>query len=587
MLKKFLFGFLILVVVILAGLLLLPVLIPEDSVKSMLSDQVESATGRTLTVEDRLEWKILPRISLEAGGITLSNPPGFQGEPFLEAGRLNVSVRVLPLFQRRLEIGDVTIEQATLRLLTDASGRDNMAGLAGGEQTGAGDAPELSTGTIRLRDAELVMADARLGTRDSYQLNHFELEPFRFNRPVDFNMRGRIGDPPVLEDLRVSGTVRVPAFGDTFQMTGLEISGRAPGADLPVRLSGDLELRPGPPALLSFEHGRLEMGGDQAALSFGLRQGSPARITASLEAETLNLDQMLVATERNPEGTQDTRGAEPAAADHPLVFLREMDLDADLRIDVLQVSGLEIEAVRANARSRDGVLNLEPLRGDLAGGSFNGTAVIDTRPVSPEVMVRPRFDVPALGEALAAWGLADHIDGSGRLVLNLRASGLNPESLLDSLAGSGSVNLSDGRIRGIDLVALVRGVEARDPGRMAAAIGGETPFSSFDSGIEIRDGRMLLPDLHLVSEAVDIGGRLSLGLSGLGLDGTVRFNREELRRLPIALSGTLTAPELSLDVENAAREEIGRRLLEVLESRDDDRSDGDSAEDGTEGGNAP
>ena len=80
---------------------------------------------------------------------------------------------------------------------------------------------------------------------------------------------------------------------------------------------------------------------------------------------------------------------------------------------------------------------------------------------------------------------------------------------------------------------------------------------------------------------------MSIGLSGLGLDGTLRFLDSELQRLPIALSGTLSEPRFSLDVEGAAREEIGRRLLEALESREDDEEDatgaGDSGDNGDGG----
>jgi AsmA protein len=74
--RKFLLILLGLVVVLIGAALIVPFLVPTDTYKQQIAREVENATGRRLTIDGPLAFTILPRLGLEAGGVTLANPPG-------------------------------------------------------------------------------------------------------------------------------------------------------------------------------------------------------------------------------------------------------------------------------------------------------------------------------------------------------------------------------------------------------------------------------------------------------------------------------------------------------------------------------
>ncbi len=93
---------------------------------------VESKTGRQLTLSGDLHLSIFPWLALKAGPASLGDAPGFGDEPFVSIQEARVGVRLLPLIRGKIEVGDVRLAGARIRLITDEQGRNNWADL--GEQ---------------------------------------------------------------------------------------------------------------------------------------------------------------------------------------------------------------------------------------------------------------------------------------------------------------------------------------------------------------------------------------------------------------------------------------------------------------------
>lgn len=554
---------LILTVLILlaAGIFIVFVLtLDEERAKQLIYAQVEARTGQELTVAGELKWRLFPALALEAGEIRLSNPPGMEGPDMVEAETLRASVRLLPLLKREIRIGDVAVEGATIRLLTDRSGRSNLDPLLEGEPAEPGAPPsDLSTGNVSLRNVILDIRDETLGTEDRYRIDSLQLDPFAFDRPVAFDFRGAFGEPPILGDLRTSGRLRVPSDLQGAQVSGLDVSGLLAGA-LEVNLTGELELAM-TPLSLELSEGELAVGGQSFSLSFGY-EGSPPFVRAELQGELLDLDRLL---EKLPASGERTAAA---SDDHALAFLRHMDVDASLLLDRLIVSGFTVSNVDAAAAGRRGVLVIEPLTGALAGGRLDARAEIDLRPAQPRVRVEPRFELSDIGEALAPWGMQERLSGGGHLSLDLSTRSLDPATMLEQLAGEGSYELSDGAFHGLNFGALAGAIQERDLMLAAGeAVGGQTPFNLLAGRIQVGDGVVTLPDISLQADEYGLDGEMSVSLSDLGLDGRLRMDRTRLSRVPLKLDGTLTSPELGIAAGDLIREEGERRVQDWLQDR--------------------
>jgi AsmA protein len=113
-------------VVVLAGTLVAIYLFfdPNDH-KDRIAAAVQQATGRQLALPGKLSLSVFPWIAIETGEASLGNPAGFGTEPFLTLQRARLSVKLMPLLKKQLEIGRIEIDGLDLKLKQDASGKGN------------------------------------------------------------------------------------------------------------------------------------------------------------------------------------------------------------------------------------------------------------------------------------------------------------------------------------------------------------------------------------------------------------------------------------------------------------------------------
>lgn len=552
----------------------------EARLKQIAIEQVHAQTGRELQIDGSLKLDFFPRISLVANDVKLSGPENFEGPNLFEADELRISLSILPLLRGEIEAGDIGLDNARLSIHTDRAGRNSLDGLtAANDSEPAGDPSSqsqkpVSTGNIALSRARVTVSDDAADARQVFVVERMEVDSFAFDRPVSFEFAGGIGDPLIVEDIDVEGTLIVPSGAGPIVVQEFGMTARASG--LPIGLSGRATLDPGPPLSARFEDGVLNLNGKRFETSFSYLDGKQPRIDGVLTGEMLNVDAVLAVLPGGEEAAQDVEDEES-----PLLLFREFDVDARLELERAIVSGLELANVRARLRSRQGVITVDPLSGALPGGRVDAIVVADLNTAPPVVQIDPVFDLQSLSQALGPWKLDNFVTGAGILELGLSAKGLDVSSILSTLSGRGKYDFHDGSIKGLNLDGMVQGLSARNIAQaVQAGVGGTTEFQSMDGVISIEDGTISLPGMKVITELLGITGDVRIGIADLALGGQIRLEGEQLNRIPIALEGTLTKPRLVPDVADALKEEAGRRVMDFFEKRatreEDPEEDGNS-----------
>ena len=118
----------LLVLAAVCGLLLRLLFDPNDY-RSQIELAFKERTGRTLELEGKLGLKVLPRLAVSTGRFSISDRPGAGTGDFLTAQDARIGLALLPLLQRRLEFGVLTLAEPSLTLRVDAQGRDNWSDL--------------------------------------------------------------------------------------------------------------------------------------------------------------------------------------------------------------------------------------------------------------------------------------------------------------------------------------------------------------------------------------------------------------------------------------------------------------------------
>ena len=123
---------LLLVVAIIGGLLLLPRLIAWDDYREELTEQAETLTGQSVTIQGRIDLELLPRPTLTLARATLSGGSGPPAHRALKVDRLDLRLKPLPLLGGRFEVDEIRLVRPVLQVAEPQDASSVALALAGG-----------------------------------------------------------------------------------------------------------------------------------------------------------------------------------------------------------------------------------------------------------------------------------------------------------------------------------------------------------------------------------------------------------------------------------------------------------------------
>lgn len=343
-----------LVALVVIALLLVVLLVDPNDYRDDIERVVESKTGRQLTLSGDLHLAVFPWLALKAGPASLGEAPGFGDEPFVSIQEARVGVRLLPLIRGKVEVGDVRLAGARIRLITDENGRNNWADL--GEQketaepTPAGQKPmEVPTiAGLEIEDAAVTMENRQEKTRRV--VRNFNLKTGRLASGEPFDLKSDFvldEEPSLSAKVSFATTVTADLENNAHQLAKPEID---------VTLTGQ--------------------GYPKEGIPVQIRANA---IAADVGKELYRLDGLTVKTTWKGEGF-------PAAG--VPVALQAKDFNANLAAQTLELTGLDLDVAGAHVT-----------------GALTGKEILDAPAMTGPLKLDPvslREWAPKLGVALPA-----------------------------------------------------------------------------------------------------------------------------------------------------------------------------------------
>ncbi len=610
-------------ILVVVPLLLLWLVDPNDY-RDEIASRASAQLGREVSLDGPLSLRVFPRVAIEVSDVGVGNPADFvQAPPLARVGTATLSVGVWPLFRGELDIGTVTLSGAEFHLVSDSAGRSNLDGLLTESPDRPDAEPDLSgitLGEVRFNDVRLISQDLASGESVLFVIEDLRLDPFRADQATEFRLSGAMSDQAgeLLVFERFSGRLNVAANVSSVDLSHLVLEGHLPqaGARLSARAGAQVDLSGPDPvvnlpvldttlaidalrlALVINEPARLALGQETrmdlpaATLSFNeqalaargfLVLGREIEAELAVQGDRLDLRPLMAADDQAPR----TRGEPADSADPDFSALDALTLSFDLRLGSLVLSdALTLANVIAEARLRDGELVLAPLNAELLGGAFEGRASVDLRADPPRVELQPRLRGIAVDRLAALGGVAAPVQGLGDFTLDLNFSGLDAESILASLDGSGQFQVEQGALLGVDLRALVgQELTRSNVGNISRAFGGQTEFDQFGGRLQARAGVVELPDLQMLAGDLGLAGRGQLDLPAGQLDYRMELTLGETLaaslprtvreatggRIPLTIAGPMTQPVVSVDLAGVAERALRRQIEQRLLPREPDR----------------
>lgn len=223
----------------------------KDEIRALARDKA----GLELNIDGDIGWSLFPWLGLELHDTTLASVRTPQ-QPFANLRMLGLSVRVMPLLSREVQMSDITLNGLNLTLARDENGRGNWEGVgqpAGGE-TQPGDAspaeqPEASADEqqtdgrrpLQLDIDSLTISDARVSYHDARSGQQFSAEGIELTTgaireatsiPVKLNAFFGSNQPVMRARTELQGALRFDTKLQRYQFEDLRLSGEASGEPL-------------------------------------------------------------------------------------------------------------------------------------------------------------------------------------------------------------------------------------------------------------------------------------------------------------------------------------------------------------------
>lgn len=541
---------------ILAGLLLVAILAVGIILRSVVSgghkERLTALASEKLGTKVSLEsygldfgsiLRLRPSVALY--GLSIANPPGFAARNMLEAREVSANLDLRAALAKKIEVDSLVIREPRIVIEAPSSGPTNLEALMdalnkknpppAAATASAAPGKDLAIGIASVEVVNGTVSIASSGANPEVALNkvNIRVSDIRAGSPSKLALTAQLGGS-MNSMLHVTGDAG-PLAEKTLPLNGRTAIQLAL-AEFPAaqrqRFLGDLASAPGPDSRVTLD---LALQGDL----YKVLNGNGA----------MEFSQFLIGPDR---------ANRLALAGKAPITLRVADA---LSGGPLELSS-QNAALKLGSGQWTGNLKAER-RGETLSGTVDGTVsgvdinqMLTSFAKSPDVMYGtatiPRFQIAF--------------------------SGSNAGALQRSLNGHGSLNVSNGRFKGLSVLAAIERALGGQPT-------GTGEFAAFATNFAIRNQTVQLSDIAVSGPGLNISGQGTIGFDeslNISLQSTLTGAAADLLkartggfvsnvRIPVTIVGTVSAPQVRPNVggiaKSAATEAIGNVLNNFLSGR--------------------
>lgn len=578
-----------------------------NSYKSQIVDIAKEKTGRELIISGDIGNSLFPRVGLTLGSTTFGNAAGFGDEPMASIEEVDINVAILPLLKGKIEASKVKLHGLKMNLHKNAQGVTNWDDLVSESESPeeatetSSEAPEfeLAIKGVEITDAELQWRDDQAGT--NIQIAPFNLTTGEIvdGKPTDvkLDLKMKNAEPLLDASLQLTTNATFDSKAQTLNLAGLDVHLNSTGESFP---NGAMDLKLNSDVSGNFksqeyslQNTTIKIAGTGDAFPEGkLDALLQAAIDANLEKETLSLSSLVVSmldtkltgnasvqsfdkpkvkfslasdkldldkllpTSSAEEKTESTPADENEPIELPTETMRDLNVNGDITVGTLIISGMTMTNVKATISAQNGLLQVTPMSMNLYDGSMKGKASVDVRGKTPKYALASdlagvqidKLSIDFLGEEKA------YMRGISNLSLNVNTTGNSVAELKRALGGKVNLNAGNGALRDKKMAANIEKAAAFMKGREPNPTGEEVVFDKLFGTFNIVNGLAGNKDFRLDTPLIIANGEGEVDIGQSITDYVVSIGLSEEPgkfAIPITIKGPFDDLSYGVDLKAA------------------------------------
>jgi AsmA protein len=603
-------------------------LVPADSIRDAVKNQIEAATGLKARVHGPVSVSMFPAPTIAFTDVALLSSSRSGSETIsgsatsgslseeeardttLTAENLAVRLRLLPLLVRRVEIADISLVAPRVNITVYPDGRTNWATLIDflaralkpdAERDGqvlSFSQFAISKGVIALHvpdrqvDETLEAVDLSFAwpaiARSFATTGHFVWHRQVVDASLAIaNFPGALsGDDSGLKFRASAGPLKAAFDGVISDRPSLKIDGTlaanaaslrealqwSGGHALPAGGLGTFALKARAtvtPRMISLSDLNVQVDGNVAEGALSYATTGRQSFQGTLAVDDLDLNPYVSTFQLIAENTRDWDR-------RSLVLDWFSGWEADVRLSAARVQLPHAEfgrtAIAANMRAGRFVVTVGEAQ--AFDGVITGAIAIARSETGADFDSQMQFSGVNLQHCLSHLFDIDVLSGSGDLAFSVSSSGRSVKELAGNLSGNVDVAATEGGIRGLDVEQVMRRLQ-RSPLAGGDLRSGRTPFDKLNIRLRIAQGLATIDDVALKGPNVRLAvtGTTSIPERELNLAGTANLISAEpdaatLFELPFTVKGQWTSPSIVADTHALVEKSpLVRSLINAQDGR--------------------
>lgn len=300
------------------------------------------------------------------------------------------------------------------------------------------------------------------------------------------------------------------------------------------------------------------------AAKLGTTKFAPLAATFDVAIDKLNLDRYLRADGKEAKGGDERID---------LSALKGKTVSGKIAAGALTVKRVRLENLKAEVKLAGGRLEVSPHSANLYGGTVAGALSADAN--GNRFAVKQTIQGVALGPLLRDAAQKDIFEGRGNVTIDLTTAGVTVPALKRALAGSASVQMKDGAVKGINLAESFRNAKAALGAKSVQSDAKkQTDFSDLSASFQIASGVARNSDLKAAAPFARLGGAGAIDIGANTIDYVAKASLVGSTRgqggkdageltgitVPVKITGSLDNPGWSIDYSALAGGALGGLL---------------------------
>ena len=216
-----------LIILVVAAVIVVPRIVDVQKYKPQIEKMASEFLGRPLTLGGEMKLSVFPWVGVSLADLHLGNPPGFKDKDFLTLKSFEVSVKLLPLLTKDIQVKKLLLDGARVSLEKLKNGRGNWEGIgksdnkpvaqpkkkSADESTAGLPVSSLAVGDIAITNSLVRWNDHTQAVKKEISAINLRLQDVSLDNPVHLTFSADVDGQPVSLKGMIGPLGKIPGKG--------------------------------------------------------------------------------------------------------------------------------------------------------------------------------------------------------------------------------------------------------------------------------------------------------------------------------------------------------------------------------------